>query len=139
MKSFDLGYSIGKNHFDEDGSQHYLAFQLILRYFTLNSSWITEWKSKRLCNESLKVVPIANNTLTPSVNYYGEKVKLRFTGSVLQQKTVTYRHKKVINIYVVYEIDDFQNVDNYPTLGNALFGAVKLTKNADIDKYRYFG
>ena len=134
-----MGYSIGKSHFDEDGSQHYLAFQLILRYFTLNSSWITEWKSKGLCNESLKVVPIANNTLTPSVNYYGEKVKLTFTGSVLQQKTVTYRHKKVLNIYIVYEIDDFQNVDNYPTLGNALFGAVKLTKNADIDKYRYFG
>ena len=57
----------------------------------------------------------------------------------MQQKTVTYRHKKVLNIYVVYEIDDFQNVENYPTLGNALFGAVKLTKNADIDKYRYFG
>ena len=57
----------------------------------------------------------------------------------MQQKAVTYRHKKVLNIYVVYEIDDFQNVENYPTLGNALFGAVKLTKNADIDKYRYFG
>ena len=27
----------------------------------------------------------------------------------------------------------------YPTLTNALFGAVKLTKNADIDKYKYFG
>ena len=24
-------------------------------------------------------------------------------------------------------------------LANALFGAVKLTKNADIDKYKYFG
>ena len=25
------------------------------------------------------------------------------------------------------------------TLENCLFGSVKLTKNADIDKYRYFG
>ena len=94
---------------------------------------------KGLCNKSLKVVSITKNTLTPSVNYYGDKVRLRFTGSVLQLKTVTYSHKKVVNICVVCEEDNFQNIDNYPTLRNALFGAVKLTKNADIDKYRYFG
>ena len=28
---------------------------------------------------------------------------------------------------------------NYPTLENCLFGAVTLTKNADIDKYGYSG
>ena len=43
-----------------------------------------------------------------------------------------------MNIYVVYEIDNFQKVHSYPTLANVLFGAVKLSKNADIDKYRYF-
>ena len=26
-----------------------------------------------------------------------------------------------------------------PTLRNSLFGAVKLVKNADIDKYKYYG
>ena len=74
-----------------------------------------------------------------SVNYYADKVRLRFTGSVLQQKTVTYSHKKVVNLYVVYEITKFPEVSSYPTLANALFGAVKLTKNTDIDKYKYFG
>ena len=34
-----------------------------------------------------------------------------------------------INIYTVYN----------PTLKNCLFGAVTLTKNADIEKYGYFG
>ena len=29
--------------------------------------------------------------------------------------------------------------DVYPTLENCLFGAVKLTKNTDIDKYKYSG
>ena len=38
---------------------------------------------------------------------------------------------------MVYEITNFHGIDNYPTLTNALFGAFKLTKNADIDKYRY--
>ena len=94
LKSLDLGYFIGKSHFDEDASQDYLVFQPVLKYFTLNSNWITKWKSKRLSNKSLEVVSTTDNTLTPSVNYYGDKVRLRFTGNVLQQKTVIYSHKK---------------------------------------------
>ena len=94
LKSFDLGYFIGKSHFDEDGTQHCLVFRPILRYFTLNSNCITEWKSKGLSNESLEVVSTTGNTLTPSINYYEEKVRLKFTGSVLQQKAVIYSHKK---------------------------------------------
>ena len=74
-----MSYFIGKSYFDKDGSQHYLVFQSILRYFTLNSNWITEWKSKGLSNESLEDVSKTDNTLTPSVNYYGDKVRLRFT------------------------------------------------------------
>ena len=31
------------------------------------------------------------------------------------------------------------NMSNYLTLGNCLFGAVTLTKNAEIDKYKYSG
>ena len=84
LKTFDLGYFIGRSHFDEDGAQHYLVFQPILRYFTLSSSWVTKRKSKGLFNESLDLVSKTDNTLTPSVTYCGDKVRLRFTGSVLQ-------------------------------------------------------
>ena len=128
---------MGKSYFDEDGTQNYLTFQSILEYFTLNSSQITKQKSKGLSNESLEVVSTSNNTLNQLINYYGDKVRLKFTGSILQQKIVTYNHKKVVNLYVVYEITNSHGTDNYPTLTNALFGAVKLTKNADIDKYKY--
>ena len=100
---------------------------------------ITKWKSKGLSNESLEVASTSDNTLTPSLNYYGDKARLRFTRSVLQQKTTTYNNKKVVNLYVVYKITNFHGTNNYPRLANALFGAVKLTKNADIDKYKYFG
>ena len=41
LKSFDLGYFIGKSHFDEDGAQNCLIFQPILKYFTLKSNWTT--------------------------------------------------------------------------------------------------
>ena len=139
LKAFDSSYYNGKNYFDEDGIQNYIVFQSILKYFTLNSSWITKWKSKGLSNESLEVVATSSNTLNPLINYYGDKVRLRFTGSILQQKIVKYSHKKVVNLYVVYEITNFHGIDNYPTLANALFGAVKLTKNADIEKYKYSG
>ena len=95
LKSFDLGYFIGKIHFDEDGAQTYLVFQPILLYFTLNSSWVTEWKSKGLSNESYKVFSTTNNTLTPSVNYYEDKERLRFTESVLQKKQLHTVIKKL--------------------------------------------
>ena len=97
LKTFDLGCFIGKNHFDEDGAQNYLVFQTILEYFTLNSNWITKWNSKGLSNEILEAVSTSDNTLTPSVSYYKDKAKLKFTGSVLQQKTVTYSHLKKKN------------------------------------------
>ena len=45
-----------------------------------------------------------------------------------------------MNIYIVYEINlwSFRRDDDF-TLGNNLFDAVKLTKNADKDKYKYSG
>ena len=94
---------------------------------------------KGLSNNNLEVVSTSNNTLTPSINYYVDKVRLQFTGDVLQQKTVIYSHKKVVNLYVVYEITNFHGVYSYPTLANALLRAVKLTKNSDIDKHKYSG
>ena len=52
--------------------------------------------------------------------------------------------KKVVSLYVVYEImkfmkTGFHRIRNDPRLANALFGAAKVTQNADIDKYKYFG
>ena len=46
-------------------------------------------------------------------------------------------HGKTVNIYIVYEISKNYNITSYPTLENCLFGAVSLTKNNDIDVYKY--
>ena len=53
LKTFDLSYFIGKNHFEEGGTQNYLVFQSMLRCFKLvagvgNGSYIYYWKSKEL-------------------------------------------------------------------------------------------
>ena len=50
-----------------------------------------------------------------------------------------YIHSTIVNIYIVYEIAVSSSNSNDPTLRNCLFGAVRLTKYADIDKYPYFG
>ena len=51
--------------------------------------------------------------------------------------TFSWRNSKCLH-YIVYEISK-NNINNYPTIKNCLFGAVKLTKNTDIDKSRYSG
>ena len=49
-----------------------------------------------------------------------------------------FLHKNVVNSYVSYELDTWsRDLNTDFTLGNCLFGAVKLTKNADPDNYKY--
>ena len=44
-----------------------------------------------------------------------------------------------MTIYIVYELGAFSSNDSDPTLEHCLFGAVTLTKSADIEKYGYSG
>ena len=79
-----------------------------------------------------------NNSLVPT--YTANKTRVKFHGGCLKQEKITFTHGKTVNIYIVYElIFSNRGYDDYPTLENCLFGAVKLTKNVDIDKYRYPG
>ena len=64
-------------------------------------------------------------------------MRVKFTGSCLKQSVISYTHRKIVNIYVVYELGASTSNNNDPTRKNCLFGAVTLTKNADIDKYGY--
>ena len=74
--------------------------------------------------------------LNPALNHYGTKTRVKFTGSCLKQSKITYTYKKIVSIYIVYEIKANVLGFSFPTLENCLFGAVTLTKN-DIDKCRY--
>ena len=77
--------------------------------------------------------------ITPSLDYLVPKIRIKFNGSCLKQDKITYTHGKITNIYIVYEISKSYNISSYPTLENCLFGAVSLTKNADIDQYKCSG
>ena len=67
--------------------------------------------------------------LTPGASYYGHKTRGKFTGSCLKQLKVSYTHKKIVNIYIVYELGASGSHINDPTLNNCLFSAITLTKN----------
>ena len=139
LKDFDTSYFIGKSHFGEDGVQHYLVFQPMYRYFkTANSDYISSWISKGLSVESITSPSAANNFLTPSLNYLVTKVRMKFRESCLKEDKITYTNEKIVNIYIVYEINKKDDtVVSDTTLENCLFGAVTLTKNTNIDKYGY--
>ena len=141
LKTFDSIYFIGKSHFDEDGTQHYLVFQPLSKYFKMitNTDYISSWKSKGLSSESIKTPTTSDNSFTPGLNYYVTKTRVKFTGSCLKQSKVSYTHGKVVNIYIVYELGTSSSHNNDLTPKNCLFGAVTLTKNVDIDNYGYSG
>ena len=50
LKTFHLSYFIDKSHFEEDGTQNYLVFQPIIRYFKVNTitntDYVSSWKFK---------------------------------------------------------------------------------------------
>ena len=77
--------------------------------------------------------------LNPSVNYVGTKGRVKFNGDCLKQKKTSFDHWKIVNIYIVYEIDRYVNISSYSRLENCLLDAVKLKKHVDIDLYKYSG
>ena len=141
LKTFDSSYFIDKSRFEEDGTKNYLVFQPINKCFKVitGTDYVSSWKSKGLSAETIKPPATSDNSLTPVLNYYGTKMRVKFTGSCLKQQKISYSHGKVVNIKIVYELGTSSSHNNDPMLENCLFGAVTLTKNADIDKYVYSG
>ena len=139
----DMSYYRGKQYFDEGSvKQNSLVFLPIRKYFKLNSvvntaDYVSSWQSKGISNESIKPPTATSNSLTPELIYYGTKARVKFTRSCLKQSDHIYTHKKIVNIYIVYELGASTSHFSDPTIKNCLFGAVTLTKNEDIEKYKY--
>ena len=87
-----------------------------------------------------KIILTVTSTDKPATKtiYDNARIKVRFNGDLLRQNQVTYNHGPVVNIYIVYETTPDTETSN-TTLKNCLFGAIKITKNSDVDKYKYSG
>ena len=115
--------------------------QKLWKYFKVITSadYVSSWQCKGLPGESIKPPITSDNSLTPALNYYGTKTRVKFTGSCLKQPTISYIHGRIVNIYIACELGACSFHVNDPTIKYFLSGAGTLTKNADIDNYEYSG
>ena len=76
--------------------------------------------------ENTENIAKSNKNFAPTfVDHYIIKNKISIT-------------KKVIILYIPYILDlQLRNLNTAFTLGSCLFGSVRVTKNADLDKYKY--
>ena len=135
-QTFDSIYFRGKSHFKEDGTTDIIKGLIIS---ASNGKYINFWNSEGLSDEN--VTPLTTNgyILIIKLGYFGTKTRVELRGSCFRQDKITYNHGKIVNIYIVNEIKQNYNISRYLTLENCLFGAVSLTKNVDIDKYKCSG
>ena len=64
---------------------------------------------------------------------------ITFIGDCLKQNKFYYTPDNITNIYIVYDLTSTTNYNPDFTLENYLSGSVKITKNTDVNKYKYSG
>ena len=129
LEKFDAAYFRGKNYFDGDGTQNYLVFQSMYKYFKKftknNSTFISSWESKGLSKEKINSINTSSSNFSPTFACDNARIKLKFNGDFLRQDDLaTYNHGKMVNIYIVYRLTPTPN-DTSITLKNCPFGAVE--------------
>ena len=93
-----------------------------------------------MSDEIINSVQTLDYGITPYLSYYNTNtIRVEFDGGCLKQEQGTLLHGGKVNLSIVYEIDNKFNISSYLRQENCLLGVVKLTKNADIDKYGYSG
>ena len=73
LKTFDVSYFKDKGHFEEDGTQNYLVFQPIYRYFNSiagvsGGNYIYFWKFKGLSDDRINSITASNYSITPELS-----------------------------------------------------------------------
>ena len=120
----------------------YLLYKCRAYSFKYTSSKINLWKSTGINNytrnSNMSAVSVATTSLPPLID--NGRMSVRFEGACFKQtKLIRPNNDNIINIYIVYLIDPISSSRNTDyTIQNALFGGVKITKNAtDISKHKY--
>ena len=103
----------------------------------MKGSEISSWKSKGLSNEKISSVTTSDDRVSKLV-YHNARIRVKFNEDLSKKNKLIYNHGPIVNICIVY-ILIHTTEDSSVTLQDCLFGTVKLTKNADIDKYKYSG
>ena len=125
----------------------YLLYECRAFSFKYTSGKINSWKSTATNNYFFQIRKFSNKdavsvatTSLPSLIDNG-RMSVRLEGAYFKQMRLLHPNNNIVNIYIVYLIDPISNsINSDYTVQNALFGGVKITKNAtDISKHKYEG
>ena len=137
-----MSYFIGKSYLKLKKVEHKffnsLATEKKIKIIA-KKKYILSWQSKGLSDKSIKPPSISDNSLTPLIDYFGNKIRVKFTGSCLKQPNISCTLETIVKIYIAYDLDASSSQNNDPTIKNCRFGAATLSKNSDIDKYGFSG
>ena len=70
-----------------------------------SGSYIYYWKSKGLSVERINSITASSYKVTPQLIYFDTKTRVEFNGSCVKQEKITFNHSKIVNTYIVYEIE----------------------------------
>ena len=121
----------------------YLLYECKAFSFKYTSGKINLWKSTGINNygrdSDMDAVSVATTSLPPLID--NGRMSVRLEGAYFKKMRLLRPSNDIVNIYIVYLIDPIsvsRNTDY--TVQNALFGGVKITKNAtDTSKHKYEG
>ena len=130
----------GAKYFSSGIFQNYLVFmpaKKYIKYFS-GTTRINSWKYNGMSEENIENITKSDSNFAPTFVDHHVLPDINFNGHCLINNT--YIPKKVINLYVSYTLNTWLwNLNTHFTLNNCWFGSVKLTKKADLDKYKYSG
>ena len=121
----------------------YTVYECRTGSFKFSNGKITKWKSTGIFNSDLNVSSSVTANSMPFLENNG-RMNVNFNGYYLaQNKAIHPSNNKVVNIYIVYDLGFINNYKiSVYTIQNALFGAMKITKNATNNpknKYKRYG
>ena len=125
--------------------QSYLVYECKVNSFPVNGKKITNWKSTGIFTYSdyYTMNGIEDTKTNLPILKNNKETYVLLQGNYFQQNDniiIPNNNKNVINIYIVCKSDPINSTRNADyTIQNALFGAMKITKNADYSKNNYTG
>ena len=119
-----------------------LVYECKVSSMKFDISGILEWKPKDIYDSSNKNVlnSVQNiKTVSPNIKNINGQLYVSFNGNYFEQDPITILNN-VTNIYCACKLDPISSTRNTDyTIQNALFGAMKITKNTDSSKNNYTG
>ena len=92
-----------------------------------------------MSDKNIENITKSNSNFAPTSVDHHVLPDINFNGYCLISNNICIS-KKVINLHMSFKLDpQLRNLNTDFTLGNFLFGSGSLTKNADLDKYKYSG